>query len=42
VNPRRPTRRSVLPAGAAATLLPQLPTPALAAQQQAEATATEP
>ncbi|MFJ5303315.1 endo-beta-N-acetylglucosaminidase [Streptomyces sp. NPDC088350] len=35
MNPRRPTRRTVLLAGAAATLLPQLPTPAFAAQQAA-------
>ncbi|MET7571417.1 endo-beta-N-acetylglucosaminidase [Streptomyces sp. NPDC005492] len=41
MNPRRPTRRTVLLAGAAATLLPQLPTPAHAVGQAA-ATATQP
>ncbi|MET7485384.1 endo-beta-N-acetylglucosaminidase [Streptomyces sp. NPDC005538] len=41
MNPRRPARRTVLLAGAAATLLPQLPTPARAVGQAA-ATATQP
>ncbi|MEV6483192.1 endo-beta-N-acetylglucosaminidase [Streptomyces sp. NPDC051576] len=41
MNPRRPTRRTVLLAGAAATLLPQLPMPARAVGQAA-ATATQP
>jgi len=42
VNPLGPTRRTVLLAGAAATLLPQLPTPAFAASQAAAVNTGQP